>query len=146
MMKPGDFRTAEQFLVDLPHFGAHYVFAARNQVNEDAMSAPAEDERTPEPTHQQVEQMPGPVLLEFGAEHCGYCNALRPTLRALLTEFAGVRHVRIEDGKGKPLGRSFGVKLWPTLVFLRDGRILRQMSRPEAAEVRRAFEEVSSPA
>jgi thioredoxin 1 len=33
-----------------------------------------------------------------------------------------VRHVKVEDGSGRRLGRSFGVKLWPTLVFLRDGR------------------------
>ena len=74
--------------------------------------------------------MKGPVLLEIGANDCGYCLALRPHLHALLGEFPGVRHFRIEDGKGKPLGRSFRVKLWPTVVFLRDGRVIHQAVRP----------------
>jgi len=134
----------------------------RNYPNEDAVSEPTIDDPSKgergdglpdrmegdivrEPTRQQIDQWPGPVLLEFGAEDCGYCNALRPHLRALLAEFAHVRHVRIEDGKGKPLGRSFGVKLWPTLVFLRDGKIVRQVSRPAVAEARQGFEAVSSP-
>jgi thioredoxin 1 len=44
--------------------------------------------------------------------------------------------LKIEDGKGKPLGRSFRVKLWPTLVFLRDGRVVQQVARPSPEEVR----------
>jgi thioredoxin 1 len=103
-----------------------------------------EGEVVREPTRRQVEAWKGPVLLEFGSEGCPHCMAVRPLLRALLAEFPQVRHVRVEDGKGKPLGRSFGVKLWPTLVFLQDGRVVRQMSRPEAAEVRRGFEAVGA--
>lgn len=51
-----------------------------------------------------------------------------------------IRHVKIEDGKGKPLGRSFRVKLWPNLVFLRDGEVLEQLARPGSAEMRRALQ------
>jgi len=47
-----------------------------------------------------------------------------------------VRHIKVEDGRGRPLGRSFRVKLWPNLVFLRDGRVVRQFARPTAEEVR----------
>ena len=56
-------------------------------------------------------------------------------MAALLRQYPAVRHVQVEDGKGRPLGRSFRVKLWPTLVFLRDGRVVRQVARPSAAEV-----------
>ncbi len=87
--------------------------------------------------------MPGPVLLEFGAGWCGYCQALQPELDALLRRFPGVRYLWVEDGKGKPLGRSFRVKLWPNLVFLRDGRVLRQLARPSAEEVRAGLEELT---
>ena len=31
------------------------------------------------------------------------------------------------DASGRPLGRSFKVKLWPTLVFLRDGREIERL-------------------
>ena len=44
------------------------------------------------------------------------------------------------DGRGRRLGRTFGVKLWPTLVFLRDGEEIAKLVRPkDAAEVMRAF-------
>jgi thioredoxin 1 len=50
-----------------------------------------------------------------------------------------VSHVKVEDGPGRPLGRSFRVKLWPSFVFLRDGRVLRQLARPSHAELDEAF-------
>ncbi|HVX15383.1 MAG TPA: thioredoxin family protein [Pirellulales bacterium] len=93
------------------------------------------EESEPEPTRADVDQMTGPVLLEFGAAWCGHCQALQPDLVKALAAQANVRHIKIEDGKGKPLGRSFGVKLWPTLVFLQDGRVLKQVSRPSSDEL-----------
>lgn len=97
----------------------------------------------PEPTRAEVDRMPGPVVLEFGAGWCGYCQVFQPTMNALLREYPGVRYIWVEDGKGKPLGRSFRVKLWPTLVFLRDGEVVAQMARPDATEAREGFEAVS---
>lgn len=43
--------------------------------------------------------------------------------------------MRVEDGKGKPLGRSFAVKLWPNFVLLRDGQVTGQLARPPVAEL-----------
>jgi thioredoxin 1 len=96
-----------------------------------------------EPTREEIDQLRGPVLLEFGATWCGYCQALDPELKALLKEFPDVRFIWVEDGKGKPLGRSFRVKLWPTLVFLRNGQVVKQVARPEAAEVRVGLEAIT---
>jgi thioredoxin 1 len=41
--------------------------------------------------------------------------------------------LKIEDGRGRPLGRSFGIKLWPTLVMLQDGREVARVVRPGSA-------------
>lgn len=89
-----------------------------------------------EPTRQEIDQTQGPLLLEFGARWCGHCRALAPRLAELLEEFPDVVHLKIEDGPGQPLGRSFHVKLWPNLVFLRDGQVRRQLARPHVSEVR----------
>ena len=95
-----------------------------------------------EPTREEIDRTQGPVVLEFGAEWCGHCQAARPLLAALLREFPSARHVRVEDGKGKPLGRSFQVKLWPTFVFLRDGQVLGRAVRPSADELRQRLEAI----
>ena len=93
----------------------------------------------PEPSRDEVDRMNGPVLLEFGASWCGHCQALQPELAEALNARPDVRHIKIEDGKGKPLGRSFRVKLWPTLVFMHDGQVLKQLVRPSGAEVKEAM-------
>jgi len=99
---------------------------------------------TPEPTREEVNSMKGPVLLEFGAHWCGHCQELRPHLAAMLARFPGIRHIIVEDGRGKPLGRSFHVKLWPTLVFMRDGQVVQQISRPSPEEVREGLESMQA--
>jgi thioredoxin 1 len=97
----------------------------------------------PETSRSEVDQLPGPVVLEFGADWCGYCQRLEPRLAAMLKKFPQVRHIKVADGRGQPLGRSFRVKLWPTLVFLRDGHALLQVSRPEMDQVQAGLEEIA---
>ena len=101
------------------------------------------DYSKPEPAREEIERLPGPVLLEFGTGWCGYCQAIQRPLEALLASFPQVRHIKVEDGKGRPLGRSFHVKLWPNLVFLRDGHVLMQLARPEPEEVCQGLESIT---
>ncbi len=86
-----------------------------------------------EPDRQEVDGWPGATLLEFGTPWCGWCRGAQPKIAQALQAHPGVRHVKVEDGSGRPLGRSFGVKLWPTLVFLRDGREVARLVRPQGS-------------
>ena len=86
------------------------------------------------PTREAVDALPGPAVLEFGTGWCGHCQAAQPLVQAAFAGFPQVRHLRIEDGPGRRLGRSFGVKLWPTLVFLRDGAEVARLVRPTAVD------------
>ena len=54
-----------------------------------------------------------------------------------------MRHIKVEDGPGRPLGRSFRVKIWPNLVFLRDGEVVQQLARPAVEEVRAGLEAIA---
>ena len=95
------------------------------------------------PTREEVETGAGLVLLEFGTPWCGICRALAPRVAQLLDAHPQIRHVKVEDGPGRPLGRSFEVKLWPNLVFLRDGKVVRQLARPTHAELDEAFRDLA---
>lgn len=83
-----------------------------------------------EPTREEIDALIEPTVLEFGASWCGFCKAAQPDIAAVLERHPEVSHVKIEDGKGKPLGRSFRVKLWPTLVFIDQGREVGRVVRP----------------
>ncbi|SMG56266.1 thioredoxin family protein [Paraburkholderia susongensis] len=92
------------------------------------------------PTRAEVDALPGATVVEFGANWCGYCQGAQASIAKALGPHAGLRHLRIEDGPGRPLGRSFKVKLWPTLVLLRDGAEVARVVRPRsAADIEDAF-------
>ncbi len=92
-----------------------------------------------EPTRSEVEAWPGETLLEFGAPWCGFCIGAQAAIESALVHRPGVRHVKIEDGRGRPLGRAFAVKLWPTLVLLRDGVEVARTVRPQSDQVEALF-------
>ena len=86
-----------------------------------------------EPHRTDMDAFNEPTVLEFGAPWCGHCQAAAPLIEEAFRSHARVRHIKIEDGKGRPLGRSFRVKLWPTLIFLANGTERERLVRPTDA-------------
>ncbi|MBE7928695.1 MULTISPECIES: thioredoxin family protein [Pseudomonadaceae] len=84
------------------------------------------------PTRAEVDTLPGLTLLEFGTDWCGHCRAAQGPLAAAMAE-RDIRHLKIEDGPGRALGRSFRVKLWPTLILLHEGEELFRLVRPTSS-------------
>lgn len=81
-------------------------------------------------TREQADALPGATVLQFGTNWCGYCRAAERVVEPVLGDREGLRRVLVEDGKGRPLGRSYRVKLWPTLIFLADGEEVARVVRP----------------
>ena len=99
---------------------------------------------TPEPTRDEVDAMSGTVLLEFGINECPHCQVAQPLIAYALKRYPGVRHIRLEDGKGRRLGRTFAVKLWPALIFMQDGKeVARVIRATKQAEVDVGFNKFS---
>jgi thioredoxin 1 len=94
----------------------------------------------------ELDALPEAVMIEFGATWCGHCQAAQPLIAAALAQYPQVRHIRIEDGPGRKLGRSFRVKLWPTLIVMRQGQELARLVRPaEAAAITEALALTKAP-
>jgi len=97
-----------------------------------------------EPKRAEVDALPGPTVIEFGNDWCGYCRRTQPLVDEAFAGHPNLRHIKIADASLKRLGRSFGVKLWPTLVFLSDGKEVAKLVRPtSAAEIGQALAKIA---
>lgn len=83
-----------------------------------------------QPQRSEIDALKGAVVVDFGTNWCGFCRSAVPLVDAALASHPDVKHLRVEDGPGRPLGRSFRVKLWPTLVFMREGQEVARLVRP----------------
>ena len=86
------------------------------------------------PSRDDVDRLPGATVVEFGTPWCGHCQRAQPLIEAALKDRADIAHVKVEDGPGQRLGRTFGVKLWPTLVFLKNGQEVARLVRPQGGQ------------
>lgn len=100
---------------------------------------------TTEPPRTDIDALPGPAVVEFGTSWCGHCIAAQPLIESAFADHPEVQHIKIEDGPGRRLGRSYRIKLWPTLVFLRDGAEVSRLVRPtDGAGIRKALGSISA--
>ena len=104
------------------------------------MASVEKDYARSEPKREEIDSLAGATVLEFGSPWCGYFRRAQPLIEEALAGRQGVRHIKVHDASGRWLGRSFAVKLWPTLVFLKDGRELGRVVRPnDVQEVAQAL-------
>jgi thioredoxin 1 len=86
------------------------------------------------PSRSEVDARPGLTVLEFGTDWCGHCRAAQAAVSQALAMHPEWQHLKVEDGPGRALGRSYSVKLWPTLIVLRDGQEVGRVVRPTATQ------------
>ncbi|MEE1672432.1 thioredoxin family protein [Agarivorans aestuarii] len=92
------------------------------------------------PSLEELVELKGLAVLEFGATWCGHCKAAAAAVESVLSP-KDLPHIKVFDGKGKRLGRAFKVKLWPTLILLDSGKEVARIVRPvETGEVQALFE------
>jgi thioredoxin 1 len=85
------------------------------------------------PAH--LKAIDGPIVLNFGAGWCGHCQLVWSAIMQELKKCPEVKHFAIEDGRGRKLGAIFRVKLWPTLIFLKNGEEVTRLVRPTSPDV-----------
>lgn len=99
-----------------------------------------------EPGRAEIDARTEPLVIEFGAPWCPHCQGAQPLIAEAFANHPKVRHFKIEDGPGRPLGRSFRVKLWPTLVFMRHGSEVTRLVRPtDSGAIAQALAEIDPP-
>ena len=82
------------------------------------------------PEREEIDARQGLLLLEFGVDWCPHCQLAQPLLERAMRDHPALPHLKIEDGPGRRLGRSYRIKLWPSLLLIKDGQELERLVRP----------------
>lgn len=82
----------------------------------------------------QVLKAEKPVLLDFWASWCGPCRMVSPIVDEIASERADIVVGKVNVDEQPTLAAKFGVMSIPTLVVLKDGKIVNQAvgARPKA--------------
>lgn len=67
------------------------------------------------------------VLIDFYADWCGPCRMLSPIVEEIKKERSDVKVIKINVDENPQLAGSYGVRSIPTLVYIKDGKLVNQM-------------------
>jgi thioredoxin 1 len=85
--------------------------------------------------HNEVMNSDKPVLLDFWAPWCGPCRRVVPIVEEIARERADIKVGKVNVDEQPELASQFGVMSIPTLVVMKDGKIVSQSmgARPKPA-------------
>ena len=69
-----------------------------------------------------------PVLLDFWAPWCAPCRMLAPVVEEIASERADIKVGKINIDEQSELANKFGIMSIPTLVAMKNGKIIQQVS------------------
>lgn len=83
---------------------------------------------------EEVIQSDQPVLLDFWAGWCGPCRMVSPIVEEIARERPDVKVGKINIDEQRELAEQFQIMSIPTLMVVRDGRVVRQAvgARPKS--------------
>ena len=84
--------------------------------------------------NQEVLNSDKPVLVDFWAPWCGPCRMVVPLVEEIAKERSDIKVVKINVDEEQELAMQFGVMSIPTLVVMKNGKIVNQVTgaRPKA--------------
>ena len=84
--------------------------------------------------NQEVLNSDKPVLMDFWAPWCGPCRMIVPLVEEIVKERSDIKVVKINVDEEQELAMQFGVMSIPTLVVMKNGKIVNQVTgaRPKA--------------
>jgi thioredoxin 1 len=76
-----------------------------------------------------------PVLIDFFATWCGPCKTVSPIIDEIAEENPSFKVVKVDVDEQPELARDFGVMSIPTLVVVKDGKVVKKTTgaRPKDA-------------
>jgi len=78
--------------------------------------------------NQEVLNSDKPVLMDFWAPWCGPCRMVVPLVEEIAKERSDIKVVKINVDEEQELAMQFGVMNIPTLVVMKNGKIVNQVT------------------